>query len=166
MKGFFDLHPQSLKMLICFFHKIFNVLNTESSQDLLMKYLFDRGYLPGKCVSVRGIGVSWKIVCVRRTDRTSWKIHACSRNKSTLLENYKKLAFGKKEQIFSKTVSVAASETRFKEIEISYKMNSYIIVLYLFFIFYTSETTGLLPKTISRTTKNENNPGRFRLIHG
>ena len=46
---------------------------------------------------------------VRRTDRPSWKIHVCSRNKWTLLENYKKVAPGKKEQIFSKTVSVAAS---------------------------------------------------------
>ena len=48
---------------------------------------------------------------VRRTDGPSWKIHVCSRNKWTLLENYKKVAPGKKEQIFSKTVSVAASDT-------------------------------------------------------
>ena len=47
---------------------------------------------------------------VRRTDRPSWKIHVCSRNKWTLLEKFKKVAPGKKEQIFSKTVSVAASE--------------------------------------------------------
>ena len=47
---------------------------------------------------------------VRRTDGPSWKIHVCSTNKWTLLENYKKVAPGKKEQIFSKTVSVAASE--------------------------------------------------------
>ena len=33
-----------------------------------------REYLPGKCLSVRGIGVSWKIICVR-VDRTSWKIN-------------------------------------------------------------------------------------------
>ena len=32
-----------------------------------------QGYLPGKCLYVRGIGVSWKIVCVRGLDRTSWK---------------------------------------------------------------------------------------------
>ena len=48
---------------------------------------------------------------VRRTDGPSWKIHVCSRNKWTLLENYKKVAPGKKEQIFSKSVSVAASES-------------------------------------------------------
>ena len=48
---------------------------------------------------------------VRRTDGPSWKIHVCSRNEWNLLENYKKVAPGKKEQIFSKTVSVAASET-------------------------------------------------------
>ena len=42
-------------------------------------------------------------------DGPSWKIHVCSRNKWTLLENYKKVAPGKKEQIFSKTVSVAPS---------------------------------------------------------
>ena len=42
-------------------------------------------------------------------DRPSWKIHVCSKNKWTLLENYKKVAPGKKEQIFSKTVLVAAS---------------------------------------------------------
>ena len=29
-----------------------------SHRDLLMKYLFDGGYLPGKCVSVQGIEVS------------------------------------------------------------------------------------------------------------
>ena len=46
---------------------------------------------------------------VRRTDGPSWKIHVCSKNKWTLLENYKKVAPGKKEQIFSKTVSVAVS---------------------------------------------------------
>ena len=46
---------------------------------------------------------------VRLTDGPSWKIHVCSKNKWTLLENYKKVAPGKKEQIFSKTVSVAAS---------------------------------------------------------
>ena len=41
---------------------------------------------------------------------TLLEIHVCSRNKWTLLENYKKVAPGKKEQnIFSKTVSVAAS---------------------------------------------------------
>ena len=27
-----------------------------------------RGYLPGKCLSVRGIGVSWKIICARRLE--------------------------------------------------------------------------------------------------
>ena len=48
---------------------------------------------------------------VRRTDGPSWKIHVCSRNKWTLLENYKKVAPGKKEQIFSKNVSVAASDS-------------------------------------------------------
>ena len=47
---------------------------------------------------------------VRRTDGPSWKIDVCSRNKWTLLENYIKVAPGKKEQIFSKTVSVATSE--------------------------------------------------------
>ena len=52
---------------------------------------------------------------VRRTDEPSWKIHVCSRNKWTLLENYKKVAPGKKEQIFSKTVSVAASVFRNKD---------------------------------------------------
>ena len=46
---------------------------------------------------------------VRRTDEPFWKIYVCSRNKWTLLENYKKVAPGKKEQIFLKTVSVAAS---------------------------------------------------------
>ena len=30
-----------------------------------------QGYLPGKCVSVWSIGVSWKIVCVRGLDRAS-----------------------------------------------------------------------------------------------
>ena len=54
---------------------------------------------PGKFMSVRG------------TDGPSWKIHVCSRKKWTLLENYRKVAPGKKEQIFSKTVSVAASGT-------------------------------------------------------
>ena len=44
------------------------------TRDLLAKYLFERGYLPGKCLCVRGIGVSWKIVCVRGLDRVSWKI--------------------------------------------------------------------------------------------
>ena len=34
-----------------------------SHRDLLTKYLFERGYLPGKFLCVRGIGVSWKIVC-------------------------------------------------------------------------------------------------------
>ena len=51
------------------------MLNYESShRDLLTKYLFERGYLPGKCLCVRGIGVSWKIVCVRGLDMASWKI--------------------------------------------------------------------------------------------
>ena len=40
---------------------------------------------------------------VRRTDGVSWKIHVCSRNKWTLLENYKKVAPGKKRtDIFEK----------------------------------------------------------------
>ena len=47
---------------------------------------------------------------VRGTDGPSWKIHVCSKKNWTLLENYKKVAPGKKEQIFSKTVSVAASD--------------------------------------------------------
>ena len=47
---------------------------------------------------------------VRRTDGPSWKIHVCSRNKWTLLQNYEKVAPGNEEQLFSKTVSVAASE--------------------------------------------------------
>ena len=51
---------------------------------------------------------------IRRTDGTSWKIHVCSTNKWTLLENYKKVAPGKKGHIFSKTVSVAASESNEK----------------------------------------------------
>ena len=34
---------------------------------------------------------------VRRKDGPSWKIYVCSRNKWTLLENYKKVAPGKKE---------------------------------------------------------------------
>ena len=46
-----------------------------SHRDLLIKYLFDGGYLPGKFVSVRGIGISWKIVCVRGLDRASWKMN-------------------------------------------------------------------------------------------
>ena len=49
---------------------------------------------------------------VRQTDGPSWKIHVCSRNKWTLLENYIKVAPGKKEQIFS--VSVAASESSYE----------------------------------------------------
>ena len=49
-----------------------------SHRDLLMKYLFDeRGYIPGKCLCVRGIGVSWKILCVRGLDRVSWKMSIC-----------------------------------------------------------------------------------------
>ena len=66
--------------------------------------------LPGKFVSVRKehiIDPPGKFMSVRRTDGPSWKIHVCSRNKWTLLENYKRVAPGKKEQIFSKTVSVA-----------------------------------------------------------
>ena len=50
-------------------------LRCESShQDLLAKYLFEREYLPGKYLCVRGMGGSWKIVCVRGLDRVSWKI--------------------------------------------------------------------------------------------
>ena len=52
-----------------------------SYRDLLTKYLFDGGYLLGKCLSVRGIGVSWKIICVRRLDRPSWKMNFCSMRK-------------------------------------------------------------------------------------
>ena len=49
----------------------------ESSQrDLLTKYLFDGGrewgYHPGKYLSVRSIGVSWKMICVRGLDRASF----------------------------------------------------------------------------------------------
>ena len=33
------------------------------------------GYLPGKYLNVQGIGISWKIVCVRGLDRTSWKMN-------------------------------------------------------------------------------------------
>ena len=106
--------------------------HTKAATETLMKYLFDGGYLPGKFVSVQGIGISWKIVCVRGSDRASWKMSICSMNllKKTclfdkpfwkirvcstsrwtlLLENYKKVAPGKKEQIFWKTVSVAASD--------------------------------------------------------
>ena len=49
-------------------------IDESSHRDLLTKYLFERGYLPGKCLCVRGIGVSWKIVCVQGLDRVSWKI--------------------------------------------------------------------------------------------
>ena len=61
------------------------------------------------CLFEEHIDPPGKLMSVRRTDGPSWKIHVCSRNKWTLLENYKKVAPGKKEQIFSKTVSVAAS---------------------------------------------------------
>ena len=50
-------------------HYISTASLESSNRDLLIKYLFDGGYLPGKCVSVRGIRVSWKIVCVRGLDR-------------------------------------------------------------------------------------------------
>ena len=56
-------------------HNVIVCMNVESShRDLLTKYLFERGYLPGKCVCVRSIGISWKIVCVRELDRVSWKL--------------------------------------------------------------------------------------------
>ena len=69
---------------------------------------------------VFSISPSGKFLSVRRTYRPSWKIHVCSTNRWTLLENsclfdeqillenYKKVAPGKKEQIFS--ISVAASD--------------------------------------------------------
>ena len=60
-----------------FFHTNFE----SSHRDLLAKYLFERGYLPGKCLCVRGIGVSWKIVGVRGLDRASWKMSICSMRK-------------------------------------------------------------------------------------
>ena len=56
-------------------------IDESSHRDLLAKYLFKRGYLPGKCLCVRGIGVSWKIVCVRGIDRASWKMSICSMRK-------------------------------------------------------------------------------------
>ena len=65
--------------------------------------------LENSCLFEEHIDPPGKFMSVRRTDGPSWKIHVCSRNKWTLLENYKKVAPGKKEQIFSKTVSVAAS---------------------------------------------------------
>ena len=65
--------------------------------------------LENSCLFKEHIDSPGKFMSVRRTDGPSWKIHVCSRNKWTLLENYKKVAPGKKEQIFSKTVSVAAS---------------------------------------------------------
>ena len=39
---------------------------------------------------------------VRRTDGPSWKIHVCSRNKCTLLENYKRLLLEKRNRYFGK----------------------------------------------------------------
>ena len=50
------------------------------------------------------------MVSVRRTDIPSWKIGICSVNTLSLLENSRKGAPGRKEQIFSKILSVAASE--------------------------------------------------------
>ena len=44
-------------------HTVYSIFES-SHRDLLTKYLFDKGYLPGKCLSVRGIGVSWKIITV------------------------------------------------------------------------------------------------------
>ena len=52
----------------------FFTLRKQPPRHLLIKYLFGGRYLPGKCVSVRGIGVSWKIVSVRGLDRVFWKI--------------------------------------------------------------------------------------------
>ena len=52
-----------------------------SHRDPFAKYLFERGYLPGKCLCVRGIGGSWKIVGVRGLDRASWKMSICSMRK-------------------------------------------------------------------------------------
>ena len=69
-------------------------ISESGHRDLLTKYLFERGYLPGKFLCVRGIGVSWKIVCVRGLnnvfwkivgvrglDRASWKMSICSMRK-------------------------------------------------------------------------------------
>ena len=47
-----------------------------------------RGYLPGKCLSVRGIGGSWKIVCVRGLDRAFWKMNICSMKKIEAPEKF------------------------------------------------------------------------------
>ena len=70
---------------------------------------FRIGLLENSCLFEEQMDPPGKFMSVRGTDGPSWKIHVCSRNKWTLLENYKKVAPGKKEQIFSKTVSVAAS---------------------------------------------------------
>ena len=71
---------------------------------------FRKALLENLCLFEEHIDPPGKFMSVRQTDGPSWKIHVCSRNKWTLLENYKKVAPGKKEQIFSKTVSVAASD--------------------------------------------------------
>ena len=72
---------------------------------------------------------SWKIYDCSTNRWTLLEIHVCSRNKWTLLDNYKKVAPGKKEHnIFSKTVSVAASESLISYI-ISIKVCSYVLVL-------------------------------------
>ena len=64
-----------------------------------MKYLFGGGYLPGKCASVRGIGVSWKIMC--------------SRTRQGLLEN--QYLFDEKKEACGKFVCVRGVNKGFWE---------------------------------------------------
>ena len=51
-----------------------SLINKTKAATKTTKYMFDGGYLP-KCLSVRSIGVSWKIVCVPGLERLQNKLY-------------------------------------------------------------------------------------------